>query len=156
MLEWRVESPDDLENFIRFTEHLDQQAEETLCLDDMGNDMESRDAFLQEGRQTLEGQGDLRVTAEVDLKTDGAVTMLDVPPDRPALNWGSGGTSSGRGNPASWKTSWNRTASTGKARVLCIRTGRIPAERGKALERCGPRRTERPGTLLRIGRTAAE
>ena len=72
-----MESPDDLENFIRFTEHLDQQAEETLCLDDMGNDMESRDAFLQEVRQTLEGQGDLRVTAEVDLKTDGAVTMLE-------------------------------------------------------------------------------
>ena len=76
-LEWRIEGRFQIDEFVRETEELHQQAGETLYLDQMGHTVGSREDFLQEVRQTLEGQGDLRITAEVDRDVDGAALMLE-------------------------------------------------------------------------------
>ena len=78
MLEWRVESHQDLEDFVNFTQRLDQRAEETLYLDEMGNPMGSREAFLDGVRERLApGNEPTRLQVEVDRDADGTVLMLE-------------------------------------------------------------------------------
>ena len=78
MQEWRVESHQDLEDFMNFTVRLDQRAGETLYLDDIGNPMESREAFLQAVRERMGHREEPpRLRVEVDRDVDGTVLMLE-------------------------------------------------------------------------------